>query len=132
MNNILKLSAVALIFTAVAGCSTAPGQAVSNLTSAFDYKTGIHVTDAQLAGFNKGKTTKNDVINTVGHPPQKTNVSGMEVWTYTYTHLPMIPFAKGAFENTVFEFKGNTLHNAYKSAGTPGRSGNPMLDAAGL
>src|SRR5690606_35518055 len=64
MKNTLKLSAAAIMLTAAAGCSTAPGQAVSNLTSGFDYKTGIHVTEAQLASFTKGKTTKNDVINT--------------------------------------------------------------------
>lgn len=152
MKTITKMSAIAVILAFASGCASTgtPGSAVGNagsavgnaassvgngignVFSALDYKTGIHVTDAQMATFVKGRTTKNDVIKAIGHPPTKGNVSGREVWTYTYTHIPAIPFTKGAFENTVFEFNGNTLHSAYKSAGTPGKSGNPMLDAAGL
>lgn len=152
MKSIIKLSIAALVIAFASGCASTGGQGspvanagaavgnaasavgngIGNVFSALDYKTGVHVTEAQMATFVKGRTTKNDVINAIGHPPTKSNVSGMEVWTYTYTHIPALPFAKGAFENTVFEFRGNTLHAVYKSAGTPGKSGNPMLDAAGM
>jgi hypothetical protein len=43
-----------------------------------------------------------------------------------------MPFAPNKSETTVFEFdKNGVLLNAYKSGGTPGQTGNALLDAAG-
>lgn len=109
------------------------GSTVSSVMSGLDHKTGVKVTAEQMATFVAGRTRKDDVIKSIGHPPQKSDVGGKEVWTYTYTHIPALPFQKNVFENTVFEFNPNgTLHSVYKSGGTPGLSGNPLLDAAGM
>ncbi|EPL16091.1 hypothetical protein CF161_01230 [Pseudomonas sp. CF161] len=58
---------------------------------------------------------------------------GKEVWTYTYTLIPALPFQPNKFENTVVEFdKKGVVVNAYKTGGTPGQSGNPLINAAGM
>lgn len=109
------------------------GSSVGSVVSGLDHKTGVYVSPEQMNTFTAGRTTKNDVINAVGHPPQKSEVAGKEVWTYTYTHIPALPFQKNVFENTVFEFNRNgSLHSVYKAGGTPGKSGNALLDAAGM
>lgn len=126
MRKITALAAV-LAISLSTGCAQ-----IKQASSSLDYQTGTYVSPETMNSFVKGKTRQNDVIAKVGHPPQKAEVSGKEVWTYTYTRLPMIPFQKNTFENTVFEFKRGVLVNAYKSGGTPGQSGNAMLDAAGM
>ena len=97
-----------------------------------DYVTGTLITEEQLASLTKGSTTKSQVIATVGNPPTKSNVSGLEVWTYPYTVIGGRPGRPNVFENTIFEFRGNVMVDAYKAGGTPGQSGNPLLDAAGM
>ena len=96
-----------------------------------DYVTGTLITQEQMASLKRG-STKNQGIATVGNPPNKSNVSGLEVWTYPYTRIGGMPGKPNVFENTIFEFRGNALVNAYKASGTPGKSGNPLLDAAGM
>ncbi|MBJ2293263.1 hypothetical protein JFT44_25420 [Pseudomonas sp. MF5691] len=101
--------------------------------SALDYKTGTQVSAQQLAQFQKGKTTQPQVIAAIGHPPKKTEVSSKEIWTYPYTKIAALPFSPNINENTVFEWSSKgVLLDAYKSGGTPGESGNALLDAAGM
>lgn len=97
-----------------------------------DFVTGTLITQEQLASLKKGSATKNQVIATVGNPPTKSNVSGLEVWSYPYTVIGGRPGRPNISETTIFEFRGNVMTNAYKAGGTPGQSGNPLLDAAGL
>ena len=127
----LKVSSVATITLSIAllsGCA-----ATQEVTSALDYSTGTYVSQQQLDSFQKGRTLQADVIAAIGNPPQKAEVMGKEVWTYTYTLIPALPFQPNKFENTVVEFdKKGVLVNAYKTAGTPGKSGNALLDAAGM
>lgn len=114
----------AAVATAASGCS---------LMSKLDTVSGTEVTQERLKGFQKGKTTRQDVIAALGHPPQKSEVLGNEVWTYPFTRITAMPGAPNVSESTVFEFdKKGLLLNAYKTGGTPGKSGNPMLDAAGM
>jgi outer membrane protein assembly factor BamE (lipoprotein component of BamABCDE complex) len=112
---------VALATAALGGCA------------ALDHRTGTEVTDSQLGNFKKGKTRQSDVIAAVGQPSQKSMHKGREVWTYDFTLVAAMPWAKNRSEATVFEFddKG-VLMDAYRTGGRPGKSGNPMLDAAGM
>lgn len=145
MKSAIKMVGMIAAIVMVAGCShmgktgetlsgvgSNIGSGITNAVSSLDYETGIHVPDEKMKTFVKGRTTKQNVIDNVGHPPSKNNVSGKEVWRYTYTKLPAWPLGKTIHEDTIFEFSGNVLHQAYKTSGTRGESGNAMLDAAGL
>lgn len=112
----------------LSGCAAA-----KKVTSGLDYSTGTYVTQQQVDSFQKGKTRQADVISAIGNPPQKAEIMGKEVWTYTYTLIPALPFQPNKFENTVVEFdKKGVVVNAYKTGGTPGQSGNPLINAAGM
>lgn len=120
--------AATLSVAMLSGCAQ-----IKNVASSLDYSTGTYVTQQQIDSFTKGKTRQADVIAMIGNPPQRAEVLGKEVWTYTYTLIPALPFEKNKFENTVIEFnKNGVLVNAYKTGGTPGQSGNPLLNAAGM
>jgi len=120
--------AATLSIALLSGCAQ-----IKSVTSGLDYSTGTYVTQQQIDSFKKGKTRQADVIAMIGNPPQRAEVLGKEVWTYTYTLIPALPFEKNKFENTVIEFnKSGVLVNAYKTGGTPGQSGNPLLNAAGM
>ena len=60
--------------------------------------------DSVKGQFHKGKTRQADVIAALGNPPQKAEIMGKQVWTYTYTLIPAMPFQPNTFENTVVEF----------------------------
>lgn len=122
------------IGSGISFASSAVSGVVGSVTkmSGLDYETGTLITEEQMASLKKGSSTKSQVIAVVGNPPTKSNVSGMEVWTYTYTRIGALPGSPNIFENTIFEFRGNVMVNAYKAGGTPGKSGNPLLDAAGM
>jgi outer membrane protein assembly factor BamE len=121
----IKLTALFVASTAalaLAGCATP-----------FDHKTGTYVPPETIAGFAKGKTTRNDVIAALGQPPEKKEVMGKEVWTYPYMNLSANPFAQNTQETTVVEFdRGGKLIGAYKAGTVPGKTGNALLDAAGM
>ncbi|WP_157999800.1 outer membrane protein assembly factor BamE [Stutzerimonas stutzeri] len=120
--------AAILSATLLSGCAQ-----IKNVASGLDYSTGTYVTQQQIDSFKKGKTRQADVIAMIGNPPQRAEVLGKEVWTYTYTLIPALPFEKNKFENTVIEFnKRGVVVNAYKTGGAPGQSGNPLLNAAGM
>lgn len=126
MKRIISILVIAGSLT-LSGCA-----AVSKVTSGLDYKTGTYISQQQLDGFVKGKTKQDEVVAKIGHPPQKAEVMGKEVWTYTYTLIAALPFQPNKFENTVIEFnKAGIMTDAYKTGGTPGQSGNPLLNAAG-
>jgi outer membrane protein assembly factor BamE len=94
------------------------------------YTTGVEVTPEQMAQFQKDRTTRDQVISSIGHPPTREVFNGREVWKYHYTHISH--FGQNVNEDTVFEFNNNgTLHSSYKTGGSKGKSGNPLLDAAG-
>lgn len=126
--NGIQMNKLSLLFVAAIATLTLVGCATP-----FDHKTGTHVAPETLGSFTKGKTTREDVVAAIGQPPEKKEVMGKEVWTYPYTSLPANPFAKKSQETTVFEFDRNgKLISAYKSGALPGKSGNPLLDAAGM
>ncbi|WP_455821163.1 hypothetical protein [Pseudomonas cerasi] len=101
--------------------------------SALDYKSGTQISNQQLATFQKGKTSQDDVVKAVGYPPKKDEVNEKEVWSYPYTKIAAFPFMPNSSETTVFEWsKKGVLLNAYKSGGTAASSDNPLLNAAGM
>src|SRR3569833_2768292 len=110
----------AAVATAASGCS---------LMSKLDTVSGTEVTQERMKGFQKGKTTRQDVIAALCHPTQKSEVKGNEVWSYPYTRITAMPGAPTGSDSTVFECdKIGLLLNAYKTGGTPGKIGIPMLD----
>lgn len=122
MKKLSVLLVAVVATTSLVGCATP-----------FDHKTGTYIAPEMLSTFVKGKTTRNDVAAALGQPPEKKEVLGKEVWTYPYMNLPANPFAKKSQETTVFEFdKSGKLISAYKAGAVPGKSGNAMLDAAGM
>ncbi|SEP09354.1 hypothetical protein SAMN02800692_3609 [Luteibacter sp. UNC138MFCol5.1] len=122
MNKCSVLFAAAMVAVALMGCATP-----------LDHKTGIEVTQDKLANFKKGVTTTDDVIAAIGHPPEKKEFKGKEVWTYYYTRLSVFPGGPSVHESTVIEFdKAGKMVSAYKAGGVPGKTGNAMLDAAGM
>jgi outer membrane protein assembly factor BamE (lipoprotein component of BamABCDE complex) len=130
MQKIKNMAVTALVVSMLSGCA-----AVSKLSDTMSYKTGIYVTDQQILSLQagKGKTTQEEVIQALGFPSDKMNVSGKEVWRYPYTKINGIPFA-GENESftTVVEFNSKgVMLNAYKANGSAGSSDNPLLKAAG-
>jgi len=124
----MHMNKLSLLFVA-----TATTLSLAGCATPFDHKTGTYVAPEILASFTKGKTTREDVAASLGQPPDKKEVMGKEVWTYPYTNLPANPYAKKTQETTVVEFDRNgKLVSAYKSGALPGKSGNPLLDAAGM
>jgi outer membrane protein assembly factor BamE (lipoprotein component of BamABCDE complex) len=126
---LLLLTTVALSAVLLSGCA-----GVHKFADKLDMKTGTYVAPEKMSTFVKGKTRQSDVIASIGYPSSKTEIKGTEVWTYPYTLITAIPFVgENKFENTVFEFNSaGLLTNAYKSGGTPGQSGNALLNAAGM
>lgn len=122
MKKLTFLLVAAMAAPSLVGCATP-----------FDHKTGTYIASEKLDTFTKGKTTREDVAAAIGQPPEKKEVMGKEVWTYPYMNLPANPLAKKTQETTIFEFnRDGKLISAYKSGAIPGKSGNAMLDAAGM
>lgn len=119
----------AISMTILSGCS-----GLKDASTPLDYTTGTHVSQDTLRQLEPGKTSQDQVAAKIGYPSQRNEVLGKEVWTYTYTKISAIPFVgSNQFENTVFEWsKNGALLKTYKSAGTSGQSGNPLLNAAGM
>lgn len=107
---------------------------VQKVADKLDMKTGTYVAPEKMATFVKGKTRQADVISSIGYPPARNEISGKEIWTYSYTLITAIPFVgENKSESTIFEWnKAGVLTNAYKANGTAGGSSNPLLNAAGL
>ncbi len=125
-STLLALSLGALVVT---GC-----QQVGNMTAGMDYSTGTEISAAKMQTFEDGKSTKEDVIAQVGHPGNKSEVSGVEIWSYSYSFIPAMPGTgkKNKSESTVFEFdKKGILIRHYKTNGG-GQSDNALLDAANM
>ncbi len=118
------LAAATAVMLMTSGCS---------LMSKLDTTSGIEITQEKIDTLKKGTTTRQDVLAAFGHPPQKSEVLSHEVWTYPYMRIAANPLGSNVSESTIFEFdKNGRLLKAYKSGGVPGKSGNPMLDAAGM
>lgn len=107
------------------------GGTIAGVTGMEDWTSGTEVTPEQLDTFKNNSTTQQQIISAIGHPPTREKFNGREVWKYHFTRIPH-GAGKNISEDTVFEFnKNGTLHSAYKTAGTKGKSGNALLDAAG-
>lgn len=113
--------------------SAAMAAALLGGCAALDHRTGTEVTQQQLDSLTKGKSTQTDVIKAIGQPSQKSMHKGREVWTYDFTLIAAMPFQSNKSEATVLEFDAKgVLLDAYKTGGRPGKSGNALLDAAGM
>jgi outer membrane protein assembly factor BamE (lipoprotein component of BamABCDE complex) len=113
--------------------SAAMATALLGGCAALDHRTGTEVTQQQLDSLKKGMSTQADVIKAIGQPSQKSMHKGREIWTYDFTLITALPLQPDKSEATVFEFDAKgVLLDAYKTGGRPGKSGNALLDAAGM
>lgn len=101
---------------------------LSACSTPLDYETGTHVSQQQLAGFQKG-TTQEAVLTQIGHPNRKEGVNGTEIWYYDYNKVGAM--FDNVSESTVLEWNSDgTLLGSYKTGKAGGKSGNPLIDAA--
>lgn len=124
-----KLISVATLIVVVTGC-----QQIANVSAPLDYSTGTNVSAAQMSAFTENKSTKDDVVKSIGQPDNKSEVSGTEIWSYGYTFIPGVPFTtkKNLSETTVFEFNKRGVLTKHYKTGTDTQSSNPLLKAAGM
>lgn len=117
------------VIATVSGC-----QQMAQVSAPLDYSTGVKVSPEQMSSLKDNYSTKSDVVNLLGHPGHKSEISGREVWNYGYTFIPGVPFTgkKNQSETTVFEFNSRgVLVNHYKAAGNS-QPNNALLNAAGM
>ena len=96
-------------------------------------KTGIQVSDDQMAQVIDKKTTAEEVVRLIGHPGRQAQVGEKEMWYYDYTQIGhVIVGGRNVSETTVFEInKRGVVISHYKTSGSGGTSSNPLLKAAG-
>ena len=88
---------------------------------AMDYVQGTKVSQDQIATFKIGKTTKAQVISTIGGPQEYKKEGGKEILTYRYQKIT--PFGNEGY-NTIFIFNHSILEEIMKSGLSP--SSNPL------
>ncbi len=105
MQAITRILAVTVLFIGFIGCSS------------MDYVQGTKVSDDQVAQFNKGKTTKNEVILALGAPQDSKLEGGKQIMIYKYQKIGALSANEGF--DTTFIFNGNgVLEDVLKSSGT--------------
>jgi hypothetical protein len=98
-----------------------------------DYETGTYVTPETVQQLKSSSATQDRVVQQIGHPNSKSELSGKEIWKYDYNLITAIPGVPNKNESTVFEWsKAGKLLDAYKTNGGSGSSSNPLLKAAGM
>lgn len=126
MRKVVLFPAAALAVALLAGC--ADGR------SPLDYETGTYVAPEKIEQLKATKASQTQVVNAIGYPSNKTEVSGKEIWKYEYNLITAIPFVgQNKSEAAVFEWSSSgKLLDAYKTNGGNGSSSNPLLKAAGM
>lgn len=123
-----KIFAVSACVITMTAC-----QPIAKVSKVLDYSVGVNISSVKMLAFVDKKTTKSDVIKSVGQPGLKFEVDGGEVWSYGYTYIPGVPFMgkKNLSETTVFEFdKRGVLVQQYKTDASPQSA--VLLDVADL
>lgn len=111
-----------LVVFGLAGCAT---------HTPLDYETGTYISQEQISSFKPGDATQTQVVTAIGQPSRKESVGSKELWYYDYTRIGAF-FNGNDNESTVFEWSSTSeLLQAYKT-GRTGKTGNPMIDAAGI
>lgn len=92
------------------------------------YKTGTEVTAEQLATFQPGTTTQQQVTASIGAPNRRESLAGKELWYYDFNKIRHI--GGNVNEATVFEWDAaGKLLQTYKT-GSSAKTGNALIDAA--
>jgi len=95
-------------------------------------KTGTQVSDDQMGKIVNNTSTQADVVAVVGQPGRKAQVGAKEIWYYDFNQIGQAIVGKNISETTAIEFNSKgTVTAHYKTAGTPGTSGNALQNAAG-
>lgn len=95
-------------------------------------KTGTQVSDDQMGKIVDNTSTQSDVVSVVGQPGRKAQVGAKEIWYYDFNQIGQAIVGKNISETAAFEFNSKgTVTAHYKTAGTPGTSGNALQNAAG-
>ncbi|AWV07171.1 outer membrane protein assembly factor BamE domain-containing protein [Marilutibacter maris] len=78
------------------------------------HKTGTQISAEQFDSFEIGKTTKDQVVEAIGHPGRKEQLGSNQAWYYDFSKIRT--FGKNINESTVFEFNGaGVLIEKYKT-----------------
>jgi len=118
-------AAVITIGSALSGCST-----IESVGDFGAYETGIFISQERMNLAIDGSSSQKDISDLYGHPNRKDQVSEKELWYYSYNKIRTV--GGNISESTVFEFnKKGTLLKHYKT-NQSGKTGNALLDAAGL
>lgn len=113
----------------VKGAATSVGDGIGKAVNGVfqPYTNGVEVTQQQLAQLEKGMSPE-QVEQIIGYPPEISEVSGGELWSYPFTKITH--FSGNTSETTVVRFKDGKLAKAYKTSGRNSSTGNPLVDAA--
>src|ERR1035437_6985275 len=87
--------------------------------SSLDYVQGTKVSNNQLGSFEKGKTTKDEVVAALGGPQDIKLEGGKQILVYKYQKIAATPFApnEGSDVTFIFNDKG-VLEETLKSNGS--------------
>jgi hypothetical protein len=73
------------------------------------YVQGTEVSDVQLSTFTEGKTTKKEVITTLGGAQDISFQDSKQVLVYKYQKISAMPFAPNESYNTIFIFNNEGI-----------------------
>ena len=111
-----KVLIISALLASLSGCAA--------FNDATGYKVGTPVSQEQVNKFVLGKSTKADILKTLGAPQEQQELGSELHYIYLYTEIHH--FAAGVDEQTRFIFnKSGTLKEVQKGNGS-GR-GNPLL-----
>lgn len=101
------------VLTNIKSGASSIGGAVSNMFNG--YESGTQVSKETLLSVARG-LTQEEVVNILGHPDERNEVKGRELWNYPYVRMPI--FGGSTNMTTVVEFdKNDKVLRAYQSQG---------------
>ena len=108
--------ALALFISTLVGCA-----------SPLDYKSGTSVSPDVYARFIEHKTSKTEVISTLGEPQKVRTEDGNTIYVYSHDVISAVPFQPNTNQTVVFSFDAKGILN--KKSRTEGNelSSNPLL-----
>ena len=112
---------LAILLTAalmgLSGCA-----ALQPINDALAYKQGTRITDEQLEEFKKGKTTRQQIIDTLGGPQEMKTEGGKELLVYKYSQINH--FGPNEGRTVTFVIKNRILAEKLVSRNNP--TANPF------
>ena len=92
MKKIFRRAICCLVILELSGCAN------------LDYVQGTKISSNQLASFQKGKTTKSEIVATLGGPQDIKLEGGKQILVYKYQKIAGTPFSPNEGSDTTFIF----------------------------